>query len=811
MRLESAVTNPEVRSATRDRLRIRWAALADGSTNPGAVRDRVGQVVGVLALEVYPRTGSLVVRFDPGRVSGPAILAALAGDGIDGNAAGLAPRSRVNGALAAPAPTSNNGALAAAPGAASPPDAHEHALAPHGHTHHGGSLRGEVTRLVIGGAVLLGLILHRLLPGSSSRALSGRIGGAGAVLGLVTGYPFFKGLVRTCLGRQSLDTDTLVAVATIVSIVMREGIVALVVLFLLNVGELLQALVLRRTRSAIRALLVDPGDAWVVVDGAELRTPIDQLRPGDVVAVYRGDRLPADGTVVDGEGAVNEAPITGESLPSYKRSGEGVWAGTIVESGALRFRVQRVGRETAVGRLIQRVEEAEELRAPIATLGERFASRFVPFSFALAALVFLVTRDARRAMTMLLVACPCAAGLSTPTAVSAAIANAARRGVLIKGGTHLESAGQIDAVVFDKTGTLTVGQPRVSIVYSLQDDVAPEEVLALAASGEFHSKHPLALAVVRHAEERAIEIPTHEECEILVGQGVRADMQHNRVLVGSERLLHQFGLAAPRRGSQLAARLSRKGETPLYVAYNDRVLGVLGIADQIRPESTEALTALRVAGIRRVILLTGDSPVVAAAVGRRLGLDAADIRARAMPEDKYALVQELQGAGHRVAMVGDGINDGPALAIADLGIAMGTAGSDVAIEAADLALASNDIRQVASVVYLGRSTLAVIRQNYGLSIGVNSIGILVGAAGALNPLVAAVLHNLSSLAVLANSVRLIRYHDPVTERTARPVTAPLVQSTAARPTAAPSRQRPPRARRAATAPGPASGRSPSTG
>jgi cation-transporting P-type ATPase C len=596
-----------------------------------------------------------------------------------------------------------------------------------------------------------------------------------------------------------LDTDTLVAIATLVSIIMRESIIALVVLFLLNLGEMLQALVLRRTRRAIRALLVDQGDAWVVVNGTEVRTPIDQLRPGDIVAVYRGDRLPADGVVIEGEGAVNEAPITGESLPTYKRAPAAVWAGTIVESGALRFRAQRVGTDTAVGRLIQRVEQAEELRAPIATLGERFASRFVPFSFALAAVVFLITRDARRAMTMLLVACPCAAGLSTPTAVSAAIANAARRGVLIKGGTHLEAAGQIDAVVFDKTGTLTVGQPRVSIVYSLHDDVPPEAVLALAASGEFHSKHPLALAVVRHAEERAIEIPTHEECEVLVGQGVRADMQQNRILVGSDRLLEQFGLAPPRQGSQLAARLSRKGETALYLAYNDQVMGVLGIADQLRPESVEALAALRDAGIRRIVLLTGDTRVVAAAVARRLGLGGADVRARALPEDKYTLVRELQEAGYRVAMVGDGINDAPALAAADLGIAMGTAGSDVAIEAADLALASNDIRQVASVVYLGRSTLGVIRENYGLSIGVNSIGIVVGAFGALNPLVAAVLHNLSSLAVLANSARLIRYRDPgarparrarrAAERASGPVTTVVLDPAGAVPLPVPDRRR----------------------
>ncbi|HEY7063461.1 MAG TPA: heavy metal translocating P-type ATPase [Chloroflexota bacterium] len=767
-----------VRSATRGRLRLRCGALASGATGE-AVCARLGGLPGVLTVEAYARSGSLVVHFDPARTTAAAIVAVMeampalvaAGAGAPGSAAvaGLAVRSAGqvarNGRVGEDGqPLATGARSVTAPGEPSPPvecAPPRPTLAHHDHAHHDGSLGGEVTRLVIGGVVLLALVVRRLLPGGAAAALPGRYAVAGGVLGLVTGYPFFKGLVRWLTGRQALGTDTLVAVATLASIVMRESIVALVVLFLLNLGELLQAIVLRRTRRAIRALLVDQGDAWVVVNGTEVRTPVDQLRPGDVIAVYRGDRLPADGEVIEGEGAINEAPITGESIPSYKHAPAAVWAGTIVESGALRFRAQRVGTDTAVGRLIQRVEEAEELRAPIATLGERFASRFVPFSFALAAVVFLVTRDARRAMTMLLVACPCAAGLSTPTAVSAAIANAARRGVLIKGGTHLEAAGQIDAVVFDKTGTLTVGQPRVSIVYSLQDDVPPEEVLALAASGEFHSKHPLALAVVRHAEERAIEIPAHEECEILVGQGVRADMQANRILVGSDRLLAQFGLTPPRRGSQLAARLSRKGETPLYLACNDRVLGVLGIADQLRPESAEALAAIRAAGIRRIVLLTGDTKVVAAAVGRRLGLGGADVRARALPEDKYTLVRELQESGYRVAMVGDGINDAPALAAADLGIAMGTAGSDVAIEAADLALAGNDIRQVASVVYLGRSTLAVIRQNYGLSIGVNSIGILVGAAGALNPLVAAVLHNLSSLAVLGNSARLIRYHDPI--------------------------------------------------
>jgi cation-transporting P-type ATPase C len=259
--------------------------------------------------------------------------------------------------------------------------------------------------------------------------------------------------------------------------------------------------------------------------GGELRVSIDQVRPGDLVAVYTGEKIPVDGVVEDGQSTVNEAPITGESMPVFRNPGERVYAGTLVEAGWARVRAEQVGDATAVGRLIQRVEAARELKAPIETIGDRFSRRFVPISFLLAGLVFLLTRDIRRSVTMLVVACPCAAGLATPTAVSASIGNAARRGVLIKGGVSLEGAAHIDAVVLDKTGTLTTGRPRVTRVIAVDPHTPPEELLGLAASGELHSPHPLGLAVVRHTRERELEIPEHEECELLVGRGMRADMR----------------------------------------------------------------------------------------------------------------------------------------------------------------------------------------------------------------------------------------------------------------------------------------------
>lgn len=531
---------------------------------------------------------------------------------------------------------------------------------------------------------------------------------------------------------------------------------ALIVLWLLNLGDLLQALVLRRTRRAIRDLLsVGDREAWVIVNGTEMRVPLAAVKQGDLIAVYAGEKVPVDGPVESGQGTLNEAPITGESMPVFRNPGDPVFAGTIVETGWLHVRAEQVGDATAVGRLIRRVEEARELKAPIETIGATFSRRFVPASFLLAGLMFVLTRDVRRSVTMLVIACPCAAGLATPTAISATIGNAARRGVLIKGGTSLESAGKIDAVVFDKTGTLTTGRPRVARVIASGPDSAPEELLSLAASGELHSPHPLGLAVVRHTREHELEIPEHEECELLVGRGMRADMRGNRILVGSRRLLEEFGVAIAAGTDHKVAELRQNGETVLYVAVNERFIGLIGVADLIRSEAQSALKALESVGVRRTIMLTGDAAETAEPVARQLGIG--EFHASLLPETKLDLVRQLQLGGSRVAMVGDGINDAPSLAAADLGIAIGTAGADVAIEAADVALASSDVREVARMIDQSRATMRVVRQNYGLALGVNGIGIVVGALGVLNPVMAAVLHNLSTLAVVANSGRLIRY------------------------------------------------------
>ncbi|MGB6515396.1 MAG: manganese-exporting P-type ATPase CtpC, partial [Mycobacterium sp.] len=352
-------------------------------------------------------------------------------------------------------------------------------------------------------------------------------------------------------------------------------------------------------------------------------------------------------------------------------------------------------------------------------------------------------------------ACPCAVGLATPTAISAAIGNGARRGILIKGGSHLEQASRVDAIVFDKTGTLTVGRPVVTNIIALHKDWQPEQVLAYAASSELHSRHPLAEAVIRSTEERRIISPPHEECEVLVGLGMRTWADGRTLLLGSPPLLRSENVKVSKKAADWVDKLRRQAETPLLLAVDGRLVGLISLRDEVRSEAPDVLKKLRTNGIRRVVMLTGDHPDIAKVVASELGID--EWRAEVLPEDKLEVVRELQDEGYIVGMVGDGINDAPALAAANIGIAMGLAGTDVAVETADVALANDDLRRLLDVGDLGARAVEVIRENYGMSIAVNAAGLLIGAGGALSPVLAAVLHNASSVAVVANSSRLIRY------------------------------------------------------
>lgn len=612
--------------------------------------------------------------------------------------------------------------------------------------------RGLIAKLLIGGVKLSLIFVNKLVWGTLT---GGPLSAPIAVLSLsgtvITGYHFLRAFFRTITGQSPITTGTLIGAATVSSIALRESVTALIVIWLLNLGEYLETITLRRTRAAIRDLLAtDDGEIWILTNGVEIAMPSGSVVPEQTVVVRAGQRIPVDGIVNAGEGTLNESAITGESMPVSRAAGDRVFAGTVLLAGRLHIEVTHTGSDTAVGKLIERVEMAQTLRPEIQTIGDAFARKVVPASFLSAALVLLVTGDARRALTMLLVACPCAAGLATPTAVSASIGNSARRGVLIKGGTHLESMAELDTVGFDKTGTLTESELSVERVVSFDESYTTERVLYLAARAEIHSQHPLALAVVRYAgvTEAAGEF------ELLAGRGVRCYWDEHEVLVGSSRLLEDFQIEF---GGTARLPEPQANESIMYVAHQRKLVGVIGISARVRKDARAALQRLRDAGVSQLLMLTGDSEVVAGAVADAVGIS--DWRARMLPEEKFEAIQQLRTSGAKIAMVGDGVNDAPALAIADVGIAMGTAGSDVAIETADVALAADELHHIADVIHISRRTMSVVRQNYGLSLGVNSLGLSMAAMGRLSPILAAVLHNLSTIMVILNSSRLIRY-DP---------------------------------------------------
>jgi manganese/zinc-transporting P-type ATPase C len=718
----------QVVSDAAGRMRVSVGWVRRNSRRAVAVEEAVAKQQGVRAVHAYPRTGSVVVWYSPRRCDRSAVLEAI------GGAAHVATEL-----IPARAP-------------------------------HSSEIRNtDVLRMVIGGAALALLGVRRyVFARPPLLGPSGRLFATGITV--FTGYPFLRGALRSLRSGRA-GTDALVSAATVASLVLRENVVALTVLWLLNIGEYLQDLTLRRTRRAISELLRGSQDtAWIrltdgpqagpeIADGpqagTEIQVPIDTVRIGDEVVVHDHVAIPVDGEVVDGEAIVDQSAITGETLPISVMVSSRVHAGSVVVRGRVVVRAHAVGNQTTIGRIIARVEEAQHDRAPIQTVGENFSRRFVPTSFVVSAITLAITGDVRRAMTMLLIACPCAVGLATPTAISAAIGNGARRGILIKGGSHLEQAGQVDAIVFDKTGTLTVGRPVVTNIVAMHKDWQPEQVLAYAASSEIHSRHPLAEAVIRSTEERHITIPPHEECEVLVGLGMRTWADGRTLLLGSPSLLRAEKVRVSKKASQWVDKLRRQAETPLLLAVDGTLVGLISLRDEVRPEAVEVLKQLRANGISRIVMLTGDHPEIAKVVAEELGIE--EWRAEVMPEDKLEVVRELQGDGFVVGMVGDGINDAPALAAADIGIAMGLAGTDVAVETADVALANDDLHRLLDVRDLGARAVDVIRENYGMSIAVNAAGLIIGAGGALSPVLAAILHNASSVAVVANSSRLIRY------------------------------------------------------
>jgi Cd2+/Zn2+-exporting ATPase/Cu+-exporting ATPase len=575
------------------------------------------------------------------------------------------------------------------------------------------------------------------------------------VVVLISGYPVFRNVVRAALKRQVIS-HTLMTLGVLAAIAVGEWATAAVVVFFMRVGDYAENFTAGRARRAVKDLTsMAPQMAWVERDGVEYEVPVTEVEVGETVIVRPGEKIPVDGEVVGGQATIDQATITGESMPVEAGPGAHVFAATLARLGSLRVRAIHIGPDTTFGRVVKMVEEAEAHRGEVQRVADRFSTYYLPVVAGIAALTLLIRRDPLSTAAVLVVACSCSFALATPIAMLASIGAGAKRGLLIKGGKYLESLARADVLLIDKTGTLTLGRPRITNILPLNDS-SEDELLALAASVERYSEHPLAEAVRDAAQVRHLPLERPEAFEAIPGLGVRARVNGGLVAVGNRRMIPEASSLS------IVSELEAEGKMLLFVARGNRLMGALAAADIPRLEVPAALAEVRSLGVRRIELLTGDNERAAAALvdgkqGRFLA--GVSYRANLLPEDKIAVVKEYQAQGHTVVMVGDGVNDAPALAQADVGIAMGAAGSDVAVEAAHVALMREDWTLVPEVFHIARRTMRVVKLNIAFTALYNLVGLSLAALGFLPPILAAAAQSLPDIGILANSSRLLR-HSP---------------------------------------------------
>ncbi|PFG39858.1 Cd2+/Zn2+-exporting ATPase [Georgenia soli] len=603
--------------------------------------------------------------------------------------------------------------------------------------------------IVSGALILTSFFVARVL---GSDAVSDVFMVAAAVVG---GAPIAVKAVRALMVR-AISIDLLVSVAAVGAVIIGEYWEAAAVTFLFAVGHALEARTMNRTRSALAELVaVAPDVAVVLRDGEQVEVPAGAVVMGETVLVKNGAKVPVDGEVVGGTGALDEASITGESIPAEKAAGDKVYAGTVSRGGFLQVRATGVGADTTLARIIHRVEEAQDARAKTQAFIDRFSTWYTPGIMLLALAVGLITGDVVLALTLLVIGCPGALVISIPVAIVAGIGRAAKDGILIKGGEFLERSARIDAVAVDKTGTLTEGRPYLTDVVVLDPSLDRDDVLTWAAAAEAGSEHPLARPVLDAAAEEGLSTPgLPESTEPVPGMGVIASTGGHRVLVGNAALLTAEGVEDTVGAVRAAEELAAAGRTPMIVAVDGRVAGVVAVADKVREDATEMVRRLHAAGVKKVVMLTGDAPLVAEAIGRATGVD--EVRAGLLPEDKLDAVRELQRQKLTVAMVGDGVNDAPALATADIGVAMGAAGSAVAVETADIALMGDNLLRLPEAIGLSRRTVSVMRQNIAVALVTVTLLLAGVFAGGVTMAIGMLVHEASVLVVIANAMRLLR-------------------------------------------------------
>jgi Cd2+/Zn2+-exporting ATPase/Cu+-exporting ATPase len=617
---------------------------------------------------------------------------------------------------------------------------HDHDDDDHDHDHAAGP--GEYVRLGV-----MALIIIASLTGWW-RSFMDRdwLAFAGTVIG---GFPIYKEAWENLLKRR-MTMELSMTIALVAALAIGQFFTAIVIAFFVLFAELLEGYTVGGGRKAIQKLIdALPRQVTVRRDGREQQLSADSLTPGETIVIRPGERIPVDGIVVKGASFVDQSSITGESLPVEKVESAKVFAGTINKNGVLEVSVERVGRDTTFGKIIQVVEQAEKSKAPVERIADRLAAGLVYFAFGAAVLTFLVTRNLTATIAVIIVAGACGVAAGTPLAILAGIGSAARRGIIVKGGLYLEKLAEIDTIVLDKTGTLTLGVPEVTGVH-VANGITEETVLLNAAIAEQHSEHPLGEAIVRAAKNRQLSWPQYSDLRYVPGKGLSCRDGANQITVGTATFLEENGVRIDSSGAALP--LLKPGESPVYVARDTTLLGTISLADRLRSEAIQAITELNAQGYR-TLLLTGDSTDIATTIGQQLGVEEA--KGDLLPEQKLDVIRNLLKGGRKVAMVGDGINDAPALAEATVGIAMG-GGTDVALETADITLMTADLSRLVEVFQIAKRCYRVIMFNFWGTIAVDTMGIALAFLGLLAPIVAALIHVGSELTFILNSARLFR-------------------------------------------------------
>lgn len=621
---------------------------------------------------------------------------------------------------------------------------------------HEEALSTLITRSAVSGTLLLGTWLaKKAVPAT----MFGRLTCFPGLGALALALPLFKSGIGAFKRSMLPNADTLSAMAVLSSVLSGKAASALTVLFLHDLAESMTVYTMNRTRNAIRDMLsVENETVWHPLNnkiGNPLqKIPAKDLSSGDIIVVHSGEKICADGVILSGRAVINQSSITGEFEPVSREAGGKVFAGTLVVDGTITCEVKSAGENTTVSKIIKMVEDAGSKKALVQNYADKFSTALVPLNIGLAALVYAVTKDMNRALNMLIIDYSCGIKLSTAAALSAAINTAARQGVLIKGSGVIESMSNADTLILDKTGTLTEGKPCVESVVPLTDKFTQSDIISYAAAAEETSKHPMAAAILSKAKHEGIAIPRHGDVNTIVGRGVFTNIGDATIRVGNKKFLNECGIHTHPMREQASA-LFAKGENVVFVSKNAEIAGLVGIRDPLRENMKKALNRLRNIGVDDIVLLTGDLEQQADVVARRLGVDSYEYEL--LPEDKAKVVLRMQARGNKVVMVGDGINDAPALAYADVGIALGKTRTDVAMEASDITISGDNALMLPGIYGLSKYTMDVVRQNLFAAVGINTLGLVLGALGTIPVIFGAVMHNASTILVVANSMRILFY------------------------------------------------------